>query len=765
MFLPLVLTAVVVALSPDANSQSTEPEFLEKLKSHVVKVQLPGGDSGSAIIVDTDKLVTNCHVVEHDTGTVLNQTIVLDEGGESQETRLVARHEDHDVCLLSIDGQFSFPAAMRVSLSSSPLKKGDRVYTVGAPYGQNDFISKGVISSLPRYSDFHIVDRNKIELCDRTERKAAWYIQTDATIVSGSSGGGLFNETGELIGITTLRSSKGDKGPGLALPVDRVKELLAVDPIKAEKELAENLATEGNFTDALQIANNIAVIRDRVNALLYIARIQVKTNHRSGAEETVAHIIGTAYQMSVADGRAELLRNIVEVLVDLQIFDVSILTAGDIHDTEERSEAFWYIARDLAKRGYFDSALNIARDIPNAGIRSDTLLYISKELARKNNFTRASQVAKEISDAEVQVFALDYIRERTAIRLFRDGQLAGAVQETLGIVDVVERIRTLQYVATEQAKAGSNSGAQIIFATATKAAQLIGDFAERSEVLANIAGDQAGVGYELAARRVFFQAIRVAKQIGDPAERDRALSYLVWRLARVSNFEKAMELVPSIGTLSERGRALSHIVGALAEVREFGRAILLAQSIGVLEERVHSFRNIAEALADDEQFARAIDLVAGMPTGIERAEALFYIAEKSDEPKASAYMALAVAAADEIENEGERDRMLSTILGAQLKGNHFGGAWSTMPKIQTERYYSRSVRHFAVAAARSGHVEMAELWVGKLSRCYPLEKKIAISEIERVKIPYGVNPLSSRDSTCCAVREIGTGKPQVSWRA
>ena len=117
-------------------------------------------------------------------------------------------------------------------------------------------------------------------------------------------------------------------------------------------------------------------------------------------------------------------------------------------------------------------------------------------------------------------------------------------------------------------------------------------------------------------------------------------------------------------------------------------------------------------------------------TGIERAEALFYIAEKSDEPKASAYMALAVAAADEIEDEGERDRMLSTILAAQLKGNHFGGAWSTMPKIQTERYYSRSIRHFAVTAARSGHVEMAEWWVGKLSRCYPLEKKIANSEIE-----------------------------------
>ena len=38
-------------------------------------------------------------------------------------------------------------------------------------------------------------------------------------------------------------------------------------------------------------------------------------------------------------------------------------------------------------------------------------------------------------------------------------------------------------------------------------------------------------------------------------------------------------------------------------------------------------------------------------------------------------------------------------------------------------------------------------------------------DIGWVKIPYGVNPLSSRDSTCCVVREIGTGKPQVSWRA
>ena len=53
----------------------------------------------------------------------------------------------------------------------------------------------------------------------------------------------------------------------------------------------------------------------------------------------------------------------------------------------------------------------------------------------------------------------------------------------------------------------------------------------------------------------------------------------------------------------------------------------------------------------------------------------------------------------------------------------------------------------------------------RVNHCDGYVRRGKYSSTSRVKIPYGVNPLSSRDSTCCAVREIGTGKLQVSWRA
>jgi S1-C subfamily serine protease len=139
---------------------------------------------GSAVAVTQSELLTNCHVVKG------HPVITIKKGQAIHQVRVVAGDDRTDRCILSTKGRFLTPVAgMR---RFDDLKVGEEVYTIGTPAGFERTLGNGIISGLRTVEGQNLV-------------------QTTAQMSSGSSGGGLFDKSGNLIGITTfiLRDSQG----------------------------------------------------------------------------------------------------------------------------------------------------------------------------------------------------------------------------------------------------------------------------------------------------------------------------------------------------------------------------------------------------------------------------------------------------------------------------------------------------------------------------------------------------------------------------
>jgi serine protease DegS len=158
----------------------------------------------SAVIIDPEGyLVTNWHVV------VDGAEIQVEVGdGAFVAAEVVGLDAETDLALLKIDLQ-SVPA-IRLG-SSRQLRIGDVVLAIGNPYGLTRSVTQGIVSATGRAA---------LELVTFED-----FIQTDAAINTGNSGGALVNTNGELVGINTaiLAQDVATEGIGFAIPVDLVR--------------------------------------------------------------------------------------------------------------------------------------------------------------------------------------------------------------------------------------------------------------------------------------------------------------------------------------------------------------------------------------------------------------------------------------------------------------------------------------------------------------------------------------------------------------
>jgi len=161
------------------------------------KDQLPLGQ-GSAVVIGPETLITNCHVLRK------GKRVEVTHAKALSVATLELWDTARDLCQLRAPG-VSAPA---VPLASDAVVVGQTVYALGAPAGLELTLSAGLVSGL-RHDD--------------AERLTA--IQTSAAISPGSSGGGLFDEQGRLIGITTAFVGGNTQNLNLALPVSMVHEL------------------------------------------------------------------------------------------------------------------------------------------------------------------------------------------------------------------------------------------------------------------------------------------------------------------------------------------------------------------------------------------------------------------------------------------------------------------------------------------------------------------------------------------------------------
>lgn len=153
---------------------------------------------GSAVAISEQLLVTNCHIAL--SGDYL--LVKLPNVKKPKPARLYYKNEKRDLCLIDVPGVNFNPVNIR---GSSDVKIGEIVYAVGNPKGTEKTLSKGIISN-----------RHKV--------KGGLWLQTDAAIYFGSSGGGLFDENGNLIGITTKMGGNF----GFAMPTEWIIEVASL---------------------------------------------------------------------------------------------------------------------------------------------------------------------------------------------------------------------------------------------------------------------------------------------------------------------------------------------------------------------------------------------------------------------------------------------------------------------------------------------------------------------------------------------------------
>lgn len=164
----------------------------------------PRRGSGSGFIIDPDgSILTNNHVVE---GAERIQVKLSD--GRSLRARVIGVDPDTDIALIKVDGQTSLPVATLGD--SSALRMGEWVCAIGNPLGYEHSVTVGVVSYLGR------------KLFDASLDD---YIQTDAAINLGNSGGPLINVRGEVIGINAAISSRASS-IGFAVPINGAAAIL-----------------------------------------------------------------------------------------------------------------------------------------------------------------------------------------------------------------------------------------------------------------------------------------------------------------------------------------------------------------------------------------------------------------------------------------------------------------------------------------------------------------------------------------------------------
>ncbi|MBQ4849569.1 DegQ family serine endoprotease [Pseudoalteromonas sp. MMG012] len=186
---------------------------------------------GSGVIIDASEgyVVTNNHVIAD-----AEKIIVTLEDGREFDAKLVGTDKESDIALLEIESE----ELTEVKLANSDvLRVGDFAVAIGNPFGLSHTVTSGIVSALGRsglniegYEDF---------------------IQTDAAINQGNSGGALVNLKGELIGINTaiLGASGGNVGIGFAIPSNMMKNL--VDQIVEFGQVRRgSLGIQGRTLDA-----------------------------------------------------------------------------------------------------------------------------------------------------------------------------------------------------------------------------------------------------------------------------------------------------------------------------------------------------------------------------------------------------------------------------------------------------------------------------------------------------------------------------------
>jgi Do/DeqQ family serine protease len=165
--------------------------------------------TGSGVIISADGyIITNAHVIDE-----AEKILITTNDNKEFEAKLIGSDEQNDIALLKIETENDLPYA--VFGDSDSTKIGEWVLAIGNPFNLTSTVTAGIISAKARNLDI-------------TGRTTQSYIQTDAAVNPGNSGGALVNTMGQLIGINTaIQSQTGSYiGYSFAVPSNIAKKVI-----------------------------------------------------------------------------------------------------------------------------------------------------------------------------------------------------------------------------------------------------------------------------------------------------------------------------------------------------------------------------------------------------------------------------------------------------------------------------------------------------------------------------------------------------------
>lgn len=215
----LALSLLLCAAMP-AHADERAARVFTEVSGSIVTVVVYKNDTaigyGSGVVVAPGKIATNNHVAA--AGTRLE----IKHRGQILRAEMESTSAGHDLALLTVYGLTAAPATLG---GSGSLKVGQTLYAVGSSKGLEPSLSEGLVSSLRTVEDGVL-------------------IQTTAPVSPGSSGGGLFDEQGRLVGLTTAQILDG-QSLNFAIPVDWLRYIgIRPDPNPAAQAAPETVAAE-----------------------------------------------------------------------------------------------------------------------------------------------------------------------------------------------------------------------------------------------------------------------------------------------------------------------------------------------------------------------------------------------------------------------------------------------------------------------------------------------------------------------------------------
>lgn len=187
-------------------------ELAEQFGEGVVLIQTPGGLGSGFVVNESGFCVTNYHVVEKETRIAAT---IFRHGSEGEfqrrridDVKIIALNPFFDLALLQIPAQKDLKFKPVFLAKTDDVHEGEEVFAIGNPLGLERSISQGIVGTKNR------------------NFRGLVYIQTTAEINPGNSGGPLFNNRGEVIGVTNMKLLFAE-GLGFAIPTPYLKLFLA----------------------------------------------------------------------------------------------------------------------------------------------------------------------------------------------------------------------------------------------------------------------------------------------------------------------------------------------------------------------------------------------------------------------------------------------------------------------------------------------------------------------------------------------------------